>query len=75
MHTTHTNTALRTHPRTRTHTHTHTQYRVPQSLLYLGVLRYEDNLMTQLKEGIHVEAGSEQESEIRGCSIWAVEVY
>lgn len=48
--------------------------RVPQSLLYLGVLCYSDELMGRLVKGEHVEVGSVEEVEIRGCSIWAVEV-
>jgi len=49
-------------------------YRVPQSLLYLGVLCYSDELMGRLVKGEHVEVGSVEEVEIRGCSIWAVEL-
>ena len=48
--------------------------RVPQSLLYFQVLQYSEELMQRLREGEHLEAGGEAEAEIRGCSIWAVEV-
>jgi len=49
-------------------------HRVPQDLLYLDVLQYSDELMGRLVRGEHVEVGSSEEVEIRGCSIWAVEV-
>jgi hypothetical protein len=35
---------------------------------------YSAELMATLKAGEHLEAGGEREMEIRGCSIWAVEV-
>ncbi len=53
--------------------HMHT-CRVPQSLLSLGVLTYTPELLQQLRKGSHLTAGGEEETEIRGCSIWAVEV-
>lgn len=49
-------------------------FRVPQGLLYLGVLEYSRELLNSLRVGQHLEAGGEWEAEIRGCSIWAVEV-
>ena len=30
--------------------------------------------MEKLKSGVHLNPGSEEEVEIRGCSVWAVEV-
>ncbi len=48
--------------------------RVPQCLLYLGVLEYSDELMGKLRRWEHLEPGSPDEVEIRGCSVWAVEV-
>lgn len=48
-------------------------YRVPQALVYLGVLRYSDSLMRTLKEGLLLPSGDRREVEIRGCSIWGVE--
>ncbi|KAJ8262802.1 hypothetical protein COCON_G00152590 [Conger conger] len=48
-------------------------YRVPQALVYLGVLRYSDSLMSTLKEGALLPSGDRREVEIRGCSIWCVE--
>ena len=48
--------------------------RVPQTLLYLDILIYDPPLLEKLKRGVHLESGSHEEVEIRGCSIWAVEV-
>ncbi|XP_038161606.1 queuosine salvage protein [Cyprinodon tularosa] len=49
-------------------------YRVPQALVYLGVLRYSDALMQALKNGELLPSGDRREVEIRGCSIWSVEL-
>ncbi|KAM3868408.1 queuosine 5'-phosphate N-glycosylase/hydrolase [Diretmus argenteus] len=49
-------------------------YRVPQALVYLGVLRYSDTLMQALKNGELLNSGDSREVEIRGCSIWSVEL-
>ncbi|XP_063238163.1 queuosine 5'-phosphate N-glycosylase/hydrolase [Bacillus rossius redtenbacheri] len=49
-------------------------YRVPQSLVHFGVLRYSDELMAKLKSGVPLESGGRDEVEIRGCSIRAVEL-
>ncbi|XP_053180877.1 queuosine salvage protein [Scomber japonicus] len=49
-------------------------YRVPQALVYLGVLRYSDTLMQALKNGELLSSGDRREVEIRGCSIWSVEL-
>nr|XP_054587496.1 queuosine salvage protein isoform X1 [Nothobranchius furzeri]XP_054587497.1 queuosine salvage protein isoform X1 [Nothobranchius furzeri] len=49
-------------------------YRVPQALVYLGVLRYSDALMQVLKNGELLLSGDRREVEIRGCSIWSVEL-
>lgn len=48
-------------------------YRVPQSLLHMNILKYTDKLMEILNRGNHVPAGDRIELEIRGNSIWAVE--
>ncbi|KAM3960897.1 LOW QUALITY PROTEIN: queuosine 5'-phosphate N-glycosylase/hydrolase [Aphomia sociella] len=48
-------------------------YRIPQVLVYFGVLSYSDTLMDKLKKDVLLESGSEEEVEIRGCSIHAVE--
>ncbi|XP_059058418.1 queuosine 5'-phosphate N-glycosylase/hydrolase [Achroia grisella] len=49
-------------------------YRIPQVLVYFGVLSYTDEIMEKLKKDILLESGSEEEIEIRGCSIQAVEL-
>ncbi|XP_047236478.1 queuosine salvage protein [Girardinichthys multiradiatus] len=49
-------------------------YRVPQALVYLGVLQYSDALMQALKNGELLHSGDQREVEIRGCSIWSVEL-
>lgn len=49
-------------------------YRVPQALVYLGALRYSDALMQALKSGELLKSGERREVEIRGCSIWSVEL-
>ncbi|KAL6050688.1 Queuosine salvage protein [Balamuthia mandrillaris] len=49
-------------------------YRVPQGLLYFGALKYSNELLEQLTEGHLFHSGDELEVEIRGCSIWAVEL-
>ncbi|XP_076126178.1 queuosine 5'-phosphate N-glycosylase/hydrolase [Alosa pseudoharengus] len=48
-------------------------YRVPQALVHLGVLRYSDGLMDTLKKGELLDSGDRREVEIRGCSIDSVE--
>ena len=48
-------------------------YKVPQSLLHLGIMKYTDKLMETLKRGEIILAGDRLELEIRGNSIWAVE--
>lgn len=35
---------------------------------------YEEGLLKRLREGEHLEPGCAEEAEIRGSSIWAVEV-
>ncbi|KAI8328758.1 hypothetical protein BC941DRAFT_463890 [Chlamydoabsidia padenii] len=49
-------------------------YRVPQALYYLGLLEYSPVLKTKLIKGDEIQSGSQEELEIRGNSIWAVEV-
>ncbi|CAG8774760.1 16268_t:CDS:1 [Cetraspora pellucida] len=49
-------------------------YRVPQALHYLSAIKYSDNLMKTLERCELLEYGSRLEVEIRGCSIWAVEL-
>ncbi|XP_067378023.1 queuosine salvage protein [Channa argus] len=49
-------------------------YRVPQALVYLGALRYSDTLKETLSNGELLCSGERKEVEIRGCSIWSVEL-
>jgi Potential Queuosine, Q, salvage protein family len=49
-------------------------YRVPQMLHSLGSLVYSPPLESKLKRRVHIEPGSQYEVEIRGCSIWCVEM-
>lgn len=49
-------------------------YRVPQTLLYFGVLKYDDCLSERLRKNELMQNGEEDEVEIRGCSIHAVEI-
>ncbi|CDS04978.1 hypothetical protein LRAMOSA07508 [Lichtheimia ramosa] len=49
-------------------------YRVPQALCYLGVLEYSKELLDKLNTRQLIESGSDDEIEIRGNSIWAVEL-
>lgn len=48
-------------------------YRVPQVLVLLGILRYDDAVTQRLRANPHLESGCELECEIRAASIWAVE--
>lgn len=49
-------------------------YRVPQSLLFYGVFEYSEELLEKLKKQTILNNGDEEEVEIRGCSIHAVEL-
>ncbi|VVD02465.1 unnamed protein product [Leptidea sinapis] len=49
-------------------------YRVPQVLVNYGVLSYSHELMEKLKNNELLPCGSDEEVEIRGCSIHAVEL-
>ncbi|XP_068714698.1 queuosine 5'-phosphate N-glycosylase/hydrolase-like [Montipora foliosa] len=49
-------------------------YKVPQSLLHLSVLKYTNKLMEKLKRGEIIPPGDRLELEIRGNSIWGVEL-
>ena len=48
-------------------------YRVPQCLQFLGILKYSADLQRKVEKEEELQAGSEEEVEIRGCSIHAVE--
>lgn len=49
-------------------------YRVPQSLVYFGAIKYSDRLLEQLRHNPHLERGGREECEIRAASIWSVEL-
>ncbi|XP_073407567.1 queuosine 5'-phosphate N-glycosylase/hydrolase-like [Dendrobates tinctorius] len=49
-------------------------YRIPQALVRFGTMRYSEDLLKKLKEGWLFRNGDREEMEIRGCSIWAVEL-
>jgi len=49
-------------------------YRVPQILHSLGCLRYSPYLKNLIDSGAPLESGGRLEVEIRGCSIWSVEL-
>ncbi|XP_006981739.1 queuosine 5'-phosphate N-glycosylase/hydrolase [Peromyscus maniculatus bairdii] len=49
-------------------------YRLPQVLLYFGALKYSKELLKKLLRGEMLLNGDRQEVEIRGCSIWCVEM-
>jgi len=49
-------------------------YKLPQVLRHVGILRYERTLEHKVDNGIFLEAGSPEEIEIRANTIWAVEL-
>ena len=49
-------------------------YLVPRGLQFLDVIEYSNELQNILKQGKLLPYGSTLEVEIRGCSIWAVEL-
>ncbi|XP_069481966.1 queuosine 5'-phosphate N-glycosylase/hydrolase [Ambystoma mexicanum] len=49
-------------------------YRIPQVLVHLGAMKYSEELMEKLNKGVMFYSGEPQEVEIRGCSIWCVEL-
>lgn len=49
-------------------------YRVPQTLLWYGILEYDEELSKKLKNNDILENGSEEEVEIRGCTLQAIEM-
>eukprot|EP01104_Vermistella_antarctica_P000947 TRINITY_DN11022_c0_g1_i2.p1 TRINITY_DN11022_c0_g1~~TRINITY_DN11022_c0_g1_i2.p1 ORF type:complete len:416 (+),score=32.99 TRINITY_DN11022_c0_g1_i2:134-1249(+) len=49
-------------------------YRVPQVLVHLGAMHYSGALLQRLREDPYLPSGDPLEGEIRGCSIWAVEL-
>jgi hypothetical protein len=49
-------------------------YKLPQVLRHVGILRYEQALEHKVDNGILLDAGSPEEIEIRANTIWAVEL-
>eukprot|EP00033_Pygsuia_biforma_P001897 GCRY01002118.1.p1 GENE.GCRY01002118.1~~GCRY01002118.1.p1 ORF type:complete len:338 (-),score=66.53 GCRY01002118.1:220-1233(-) len=49
-------------------------YRVPQAMVFMGILKYSDRLLRLLENGTPLPSGSREELEIRGCSVWGVEL-
>ncbi|XP_003475121.1 queuosine 5'-phosphate N-glycosylase/hydrolase [Cavia porcellus] len=49
-------------------------YRLPQVLAHLGALKYSEELLEKLHKGEMLLYGDKQEVEIRGCSLWCVEL-
>lgn len=49
-------------------------YRVPQTLLWYGVLEYSDELYEKLQKHVILINGEDDEVEIRGCTLHAVEL-
>jgi len=49
-------------------------YKLPQVLRHVGILRYERALEHRVDNGIFLEAGSPEEIEIRANTIWVVEL-
>jgi hypothetical protein len=49
-------------------------YKLPQALRELGILRYDEALSMRVDEGLPIVSGSTEEVEIRACTVWAVEL-
>lgn len=49
-------------------------YRIPQMLHSLGVLRYSPQLEGRIRRREEIGSGEACELEIRGCSVWAIEL-
>lgn len=49
-------------------------YRIPQQLELLGLLHRSDILTERMREGELLNVHSEEVLELRGCSIWIVEL-
>lgn len=48
-------------------------YKVPQVMRAIGILRYSDDLASMIASREHLAAGSRSEIEIRGATIWGCE--
>ncbi len=51
----------------------HAEYKIPQILRAIGILDYSQGLASEVDSKKRIVAGSEDEVEIRACTIWAVE--
>jgi len=51
-----------------------TDYRIPQMLHTLGCLLYSPVLERDIRKHVDLPPGSTYEVELRGCSIWCVEL-
>ena len=49
-------------------------YRIPQMLNSLGCLKYSPPLESRIRRQQQLESGETREVELRGCSIWCVEL-
>jgi len=49
-------------------------YKLPQVLRYLGILRYTQGMARKVDQKVFLEAGGTEEVEIRANTIWAVEL-
>lgn len=49
-------------------------YKLPQALRELGILRYDEALSARVDGELPIESGSPEEVEIRACTVWAVEL-
>lgn len=49
-------------------------YKLPQALRKLGILSYAPELAKKIDSKIEIEKGSNEEIEIRACTIWAIEM-
>ncbi|KAI4159754.1 MAG: hypothetical protein L6R39_000311 [Caloplaca ligustica] len=49
-------------------------YRIPQMLHTLGCLRYSPSLENHIRQLKEIESGGSWEVQLRGCSIWCVEL-
>lgn len=48
-------------------------YKLPQVLRHLGIMRYAEHLADRIDRGVYLPAGSPEEVEIRALTVWAVE--
>ena len=53
---------------------TYSDYRIPQTLYTLGCLKYSPSLDGQIRKKQIIESGHSWEVQIRGCTIWCVEL-